>query len=39
VLVVASGNVVHNLRGVDVSRKDEGFDWAQRFDEDARPAC
>jgi 4,5-DOPA dioxygenase extradiol len=36
VLVVASGNVVHNLRGVDFARKDEGFDWAQRFDEDAQ---
>jgi len=36
VLVVASGNVVHNLRGVDRSRKDDGFDWAQRFDEAAK---
>ena len=36
VLVVASGNVVHNLRLLDVSRADEGFDWAQRFDEAAR---
>jgi 4,5-DOPA dioxygenase extradiol len=35
VLVVASGNVVHNLRGMDWSRKDEGFDWARRFDEAA----
>ncbi|MBN9734874.1 4,5-DOPA dioxygenase extradiol [Pseudonocardia sp. P1] len=36
VLVVASGNVVHNLAGVDFSRPDDGFDWAQRFDEAAR---
>ncbi|MBV9369483.1 MAG: 4,5-DOPA dioxygenase extradiol, partial [Frankiales bacterium] len=32
VLVIASGNVVHNLGGMDWSRKDEGFDWARRFD-------
>jgi 4,5-DOPA dioxygenase extradiol len=32
VLVVSSGNVVHNLAGMDRSRKDEGFDWARRFD-------
>jgi 4,5-DOPA dioxygenase extradiol len=36
VLVVASGNVVHNLRGVDWSLVDEGYDWAHRFDEAAR---
>src|SRR5919107_49555 len=36
VLVVASGNVVHNLPGMDRSRPDEGFDWAERFDEDAK---
>lgn len=36
VLVVTSGNVVHNLRGVDFSQPDLGFDWAQRFDEAAR---
>jgi 4,5-DOPA dioxygenase extradiol len=36
VLVVASGNVVHNLRGMDWSLTDDGYDWAQRFDEDAK---
>jgi 4,5-DOPA dioxygenase extradiol len=32
VLVVASGNVVHNLPGMDWSKQDEGYDWAHRFD-------
>jgi len=36
VLVVASGNVVHNLGGVDPRLSDEGFDWARRFDDAAR---
>jgi 4,5-DOPA dioxygenase extradiol len=36
VLVVASGNVVHNLRGMDWNLADAGYDWAQRFDEDAK---
>jgi len=36
VLIVASGNVVHNLRRVDPRAGDDGFDWARRFDEEAR---
>ncbi len=36
VLVVASGNVVHNLRGMNWDLPDAGYDWAQRFDEDAK---
>jgi 4,5-DOPA dioxygenase extradiol len=36
VLIVASGNVVHNLGLMDGALPDEGFAWAQRFDEAAR---
>lgn len=33
VLVLASGNVVHNLRALDPRLGDDGTDWARRFDE------
>lgn len=36
IAVVASGNVVHNLRLIDWSRATDGFDWAHRFDEAVR---
>jgi 4,5-DOPA dioxygenase extradiol len=36
VLIVGSGNIVHNLGGMDQRLPDDGFDWAQRFDEDAK---
>jgi 4,5-DOPA dioxygenase extradiol len=36
VLILGSGNVVHNLGGVNRDMPDDGFDWAQRFDSDAK---
>jgi 4,5-DOPA dioxygenase extradiol len=38
VMIVGSGNVVHNLGRVDSSHETSGFDWAQRFNE-ATTAC
>ncbi|CRZ17195.1 extradiol ring-cleavage dioxygenase, class III enzyme, subunit B [Mycolicibacterium neworleansense] len=36
VLVVGSGNIVHNLAGMDPTRPEDGFAWARRFDDAAR---
>jgi 4,5-DOPA dioxygenase extradiol len=35
VLVMGSGNVVHNPRAMDRSAEARGFDWAQRFNQNA----
>ncbi len=35
VLIVASGNIVHNLRSMDWRLADDGYQWARRFDEEA----
>ena len=36
VLVIGSGNVVHNLGGMNWDLVNDGYDWAQRFDTDAK---
>ena len=36
VFIMASGNVVHNLRAIAWGAEDRGYDWADRFDLDAR---
>ena len=35
VLVLGSGNIVHNLAGMQPRLVDDGFDWARRFDDAA----
>jgi 4,5-DOPA dioxygenase extradiol len=38
VLILGSGNVVHNLAAIAWNQKELGFDWAHRFDDAARAA-
>ncbi len=36
ILIVCSGNVVHNLRRLDRQLAEQAFDWARDFDQDVR---
>lgn len=36
ILVLASGNIVHNLRRIEWNKADSAFDWAERFDDAAQ---
>ncbi len=36
VLILGSGNIVHNLAGMEPRRQHDGFDWARRFDDAAK---
>jgi len=36
ILIVGSGNVVHNLGAINWGAGDTGYDWAHSFDDDAR---
>jgi 4,5-DOPA dioxygenase extradiol len=36
IFIVASGNVVHNLRRIDFQRPDFASDWGQRFDAEVK---
>lgn len=36
VLIVASGNVVHNLSAIAWGAEEQGYDWAWRFDDQVR---
>ena len=36
IMLVASGNVVHNLRRMDPGQESGAYDWARRFDDAAR---